>query len=138
MNGFYREIRILDKHFEVKADRRLKTDRKNPGHLGASLPGRICEIRIKEGDVIAKNTPLMTIEAMKMETTVTAKVSGVVDKIYVANGDEVNQDDLLVSFVVDEKDMPEIKHPELPKIDLDTLDQDEFKSVKVTDPEAKE
>ena len=33
---------------------------------------------------------------------------------------------------------PEIKHPELPKIDLDTLDQDEFKSVKVTDPEAKE
>ena len=73
-----------------------------------------------------------------METTVTAKVSGVVDKIYVANGDEVNQDDLLVSFVVDEKDMPEIKHPELPKIDLDTLDQDEFKSVKVTDPEAKE
>lgn len=138
VNGFYREIRILDKHFEVKADRRLKTDRKNPGHLGASLPGRICEIRIKEGDVIAKNTPLMTIEAMKMETTVTAKVSGVVDKIYVANGDEVNQDDLLVSFVVDEKDMPEIKHPELPKIDLDTLDQDEFKSVKVTDPEAKE
>ena len=63
-----------------------------------------------------------------METTVTAKVSGVVDKIYVSDGDEVNQDDLLVSFVVDEKDMPERVHPELPKMDLATLDQDEFKS----------
>ena len=50
VNGFLREVKILDKHFEVKADRRLKTDPKNPGHLGATLPGTICDIRIKEGD----------------------------------------------------------------------------------------
>ena len=76
VNGFYREIRMQDKHFEVKADRRLKTDHKNPGHLGASIPGTICDIRIKEGDIVKKNMPLMTIEAMKMETTVTSAVSG--------------------------------------------------------------
>ena len=46
--------------------------------------------------------PLMTVEAMKMETTVVSKVAGKVDKIYVAAGDSVNQDDLLISFIIDE------------------------------------
>lgn len=131
VNGFYREIRMQDKHFEVKADRRLKTDHKNPGHLGASIPGTICDIRIKEGDIVKKNMPLMTIEAMKMETTVTSAVSGVVDKIYVRNGEEVNQDALLVSFIVNEEDLPEETHPKLPEMDLSRLDEDEFKVVSI-------
>ena len=131
VNGFYREIHILDKNFEVKADRKLKTDHKNPGHLGASLPGTICDILIKEGDVVTKNMPLMTIEAMKMETTVISKVSGVVDKIYVANGDEINQDDLLVSFLVDEKEKGKPQPPQLPKMDLSSLDKDDFKSIRI-------
>ena len=42
--------------------------------------------------------PLMTVEAMKMETTVVSKVAGTVDKIYVQQGDSVSQDDLLISF----------------------------------------
>ena len=133
VNGFYREIRILDKNFEVKADRRLKTDHKNPGHLGASLPGRICDIRIKEGDRVTKNMPLMTIEAMKMETTVTSKINGFVDKIYVQDGDEVNQDALLVSFIVDENEKPEKKHPELPKMDLSLLDREDFNTVNISE-----
>ena len=133
VNGFYREIHILDKNFEVKADRRLKTDPKNPGHLGASLPGVICDIRIKEGDKVTKNMPLMTIEAMKMETTVTSKVNGIVDKIYVSEGDEVNQDALLVSFIIDEKDRKEPQHPELPKMDLSLLDQEDFKTVNISE-----
>ena len=129
VNGFYRETRVLDKHFEVKADRRLKMDPRNPGHLGASMPGTICDIRIKEGDVVKKNMPLMTIEAMKMETTVTSKVSGIVDKIYVAEGDEVNQDALLVSFILDEEELKNVTHPELPEMDLASLYEDDFKTV---------
>ncbi len=131
VNGFLREIRILDKHYEIKADNRLKTDRNNPGHLGASLPGTICDIRIKEGDPVERNTPLMVIEAMKMETTVVSKVKGVVDKIYVKQGDEVNQDALLVSFILDKEEEAKIVHPVLPEMDLSKLDQDEFRIVNV-------
>ena len=129
VNGFYREVRILDRHFEVRADRRLKTDPRNPGHLGAAIPGVITGLRVKEGDHVAKNDPLLTIEAMKMETTVTSKVSGTVDKIYVKDGDEINQNDLLISFAVDDKDMKEISHPELPKMDLSLLDKDDFHTI---------
>lgn len=135
VNGFYREVRILDKHYEIKADRRLKVDQKNPGHIGASLPGVICDLKIKEGDRVTKNMPLMTIEAMKMETTVCSRIAGIVDKIYVKEGDEVKQDALLVSFIVDEKDRPKKQHLELPKMDLSTLDQDEFKIVDVSGEE---
>ena len=39
---------------------------------------------------------------MKMETTVVSKVDGVVDKLYVKQGDRVNAEDLLISFVIGE------------------------------------
>ena len=40
---------------------------------------------------------------MKMETTVVSKVNGKVDKIYVKEGEQVNQEDLLVSFEIEEE-----------------------------------
>ena len=46
----------------------------------------------------------MTVEAMKMETTVVSRVAGKVDKIYVAEGDSVSQDDLLISFEIAEEE----------------------------------
>ena len=47
--------------------------------------------------------PIMTVEAMKMETTVVSTVNGKVDKIYVEPGDSVHQEDLLISFIIDEE-----------------------------------
>ena len=58
---------------------------------------------VKEGDKVEKNTVIMTVEAMKMETSVLSKVAGVVDEIYVHEGGAVNQEELLVSFKVDEE-----------------------------------
>lgn len=55
---------------------------------------------MKEGDEVKVNQPLMIVEAMKMETTFVSKVNGKVDKLYVAPGDRVNTEDLLVSFIL--------------------------------------
>ena len=104
VNGSVRTVRIQDKNLEVKSDNKLKADKSNPGHLGSSIPGTVGKILVKEGDTVTVNMPLMTVEAMKMETTVVSKVNGKVDKIYVSAGDSVNQDDLLISFVVNEED----------------------------------
>ena len=133
VNGFYREIQITDKHYEVKADNRVKTDKKNPRHLGASLPGRICDIVIKEGDRVEKGQTLMVIEAMKMETMVRSHISGYVDKIYVKDGDEVAQDELLVSFIPDEKEIQDMAHPSLPEMDLSLLDKNELVKVNINE-----
>ena len=41
----------------------------------------------------------MTVEAMKMETTVVATMDAIVDKIYVSSGEQMNSEDLLISFL---------------------------------------
>ncbi|WP_458398856.1 pyruvate carboxylase [Anaerotignum sp.] len=99
INGVMREIKVLDKHLEVKSDGKLKADKNNPFHLGSSIPGTVSKILVKEGDEVKKNQPLLTVEAMKMETSIVANQDGVIDKIYAKEGEKVNQGDLLVSFV---------------------------------------
>ena len=103
INGIMREITILDKSLEVKSDRRLKAEKNNPAHIGSPIPGTVGKIFVKEGDRVENNTVLMTVEAMKMETSVLSKISGVVDKIYAREGSSVSQEELLVSFKVDEE-----------------------------------
>lgn len=101
VNGSMRQIRVMDEKLEVKSDRRLKADKHNDKHLGSSIPGTVGKVLVKEGDVVTENMALMTIEAMKMETTVVSKVNGKVDKIYVTEGNSVNQEDLLISFIIE-------------------------------------
>lgn len=100
LNGSMRQIRVLDEKLEVKSDRRLKAEKNNPRHLGSSIPGVIGSLLVKEGDRVTENMPLLTIEAMKMETTLVSRVNGSIDQIYIKEGDSVNQEDLLVSFLL--------------------------------------
>ncbi|SHJ00206.1 pyruvate carboxylase [Parasporobacterium paucivorans] len=102
INGSLRETKVLDKTLEVKSDRKLKADKSNPAHLGSTIPGTVSQVAVKEGDKVTVNMPLMSVEAMKMETTFVSKVNGIVDKIYVSSGDIVAQEELLISFVLDE------------------------------------
>ena len=102
VNGILRELKVLDKTLEVLEDRKLKADKNNPCHLGSTIPGTVETVLVKEGDEVKVNQPLMIVEAMKMETTFVSKVDGKVDKLYVAPGDRVNTEDLLISFILDE------------------------------------
>lgn len=105
VNGSMRTIRIQDKSLKVTTDNKLKADKNNPKHLGSSIPGTVGKILVHEGDKVVKNQALMTVEAMKMETTVVSKVNATVDKLYVKPGDSVHQDDLLISFHLLEDEM---------------------------------
>ena len=102
MNGSRRMVRIQDESLEVKTDNKLKAEKNNPRHLGSTIPGTVGKVLVKEGDEVTVNMPLMTVEAMKMETTVVSKVAGKVDKIYVKEGDSVKPEDLLISFEIAE------------------------------------
>ncbi len=102
VNGMLRDIVILDKNLEVVSDRKLKADKNNPCHLGSTIPGTVSQVLVKEGDEVTVNMPLMVVEAMKMETTVMSNVAGKVDKLYVSAGDRVNNEDLLISFTLDD------------------------------------
>jgi pyruvate carboxylase len=101
VNGSIRQINVQDRKLEVKDDNKLKAEKNNPRHLGSTIPGTVGKVLVEPGDAVTVNMPLMTVEAMKMETTVVSKVNGTVDRIYVKQGDSVRPEDLLISFVVD-------------------------------------
>ena len=55
---------------------------------------------VEPGQSVKKKDPLFVIEAMKMESTITATFDGVVKSIPLAAGELVEQGDLIVEFEV--------------------------------------
>jgi len=66
------------------------------GEVLSPIQGRIGQVRVKEGDAVTKGQPLLSIEAMKSETIISAPVAGVVQKIMVKPGQGVKKGDLLL------------------------------------------
>ena len=61
------------------------------GHLAAPLPGRILAVLVRDGEQVARGTPLMVLEAMKMEHTITAPAAGTVGRIHYGAGEQVEE-----------------------------------------------
>ena len=59
------------------------------------MPGKVIELRVKEGESVRGGQVLLIMEAMKMEHTVTAPHDGTVALVSVAAGDQVDADALL-------------------------------------------
>jgi biotin carboxyl carrier protein len=62
----------------------------------APLPGRIAHVSVRAGDPVEPGTPLLVIEAMKMENEMRARVKGTVTEVRVEVGQTVNGGDPLV------------------------------------------
>ena len=60
--------------------------------------GTVSRVAAQVGQTIQVNDVLMVLEAMKMETVITAPIAGKVAKINVAPGDAVTQGQVLVEF----------------------------------------
>ena len=59
------------------------------GLLTAPMPGRIIKVMAQAGRKVAKGDPLLILEAMKMEHTITAPADGVVKELHYAAGEQV-------------------------------------------------
>lgn len=94
LNGKTRIIRVKDSEIEIDKVDHAKVSAAN--HIGAPLQGRLSKIFVKSGDKVQKNTPLFIIEAMKMETTVTASKSNKVKHIQLKEATMVGADDLII------------------------------------------
>jgi oxaloacetate decarboxylase alpha subunit len=65
----------------------------------APLAGLICKVLVEPGQVVGTGEPVLLLEAMKMETTISAPVSGTVGALKVAEGDSVAVGDTLMTIV---------------------------------------
>ncbi|MGQ3671531.1 pyruvate carboxylase [Xanthobacter sp. TB0136] len=95
LNGQPRVIRIADKTRIVKGGRR-KAEDGNPDHIAAPMAGAISSIAVRVGQKVSSGDALLTMEAMKMETTLNAPRGGVVKEIVAKVRDNVDAKDLLI------------------------------------------
>ena len=61
------------------------------GHLAAPMSGTVVAVLVKRGDKVPRGAPLMILEAMKMEHTITAPADGVVAAVHYGAGDRVKE-----------------------------------------------
>ncbi|PSJ31294.1 pyruvate carboxylase [Peptostreptococcus russellii] len=98
LNGMLRDVEILDNNYAGKIVNVEKADMNDPHQIGASIPGKVAKILVKEGDIVKENQPLIVIEAMKMETNIVAKSAGKVKDIKVSEGQMVIDKQLLIQL----------------------------------------
>lgn len=97
LNGYARRVQIRDRSVAsaVPVNRKVS----NPDlEIGAPLQGKLSKLLVSPGDKVGSNTPLFIIEAMKMETTVTATRATKVKAIHLPEGTMVQQDDVVVEL----------------------------------------
>ncbi len=98
LNGMTRETYIADKGTVPKVKQRPKADLTDARQIPAPIPGLIAAISVSVGHKVAKGDKLLMMEAMKMQTTVSAPMDGVVEEVLVALGDTVQSKDLLLKL----------------------------------------
>lgn len=96
VNGQGRSVQIKDESIKIDKVEHLKADKANTKEIGAPLQGLLSTILVKKGDKVTKNQPLFIIEAMKMETTITANEAATVKQLVLNPGVMVNSEDLVI------------------------------------------
>ena len=89
LNGIRRDVQVPDEEAQKNIVKVPMADPEDKSQVGSSIPGAVSKLNVKVGDAVEVNQTLATIEAMKMETAITARMSGTVAEILVKEGETV-------------------------------------------------
>ena len=98
LNGQTRNVDVRDKAIKVEQKENKKADKENERQIGAPLQGLLSKLLVKQGDPVKKNQQLFIIEAMKMETIITAPADTSIKHIELTGGTLVNTNDLVLEL----------------------------------------
>lgn len=96
LNGQARSVQVRDETVIPKTAANRKAVERN--EIGSPLMGRLASVLVEAGDVVGKDTPVFVIEAMKMETTITAPYESTIKTVHLKAGELVAQGDLVVDL----------------------------------------
>ncbi|HMW21162.1 MAG TPA: sodium-extruding oxaloacetate decarboxylase subunit alpha [Nitrosomonas sp.] len=80
----------------IASKRRSPTEK---GDVVVSMPCNILDVLVKIDQKITAGQPVLVTEAMKMETEITAPISGIVKAVHVVKGEAVNPNEVLIEIV---------------------------------------
>jgi pyruvate carboxylase len=95
LNGHGRQVSVRDRARAPAVREARKAEKGNTDELGASMPGTVIALHVKAGDAVAAGAPLLTLEAMKMETVVRAPRAAKVKEVVPGLKSRVQAGDLL-------------------------------------------
>ena len=98
LNGQPRTVRVANRKVAATTIKRPQAEAGNAAHIGAPMPGVISSVVVTAGQAIKAGDLLCTIEAMKMETGISAETDGVVKAIHSPAGSQVDAKDLLIEL----------------------------------------
>ncbi|HWC91239.1 MAG TPA: biotin/lipoyl-containing protein, partial [Pirellulales bacterium] len=96
LNGLPRNIDVIDTKLEPTEKRRAKADKADPLQVGAPMPGMVVTVAVGVGDSVKAGQKVLSLEAMKMESTIYAERDGKVAELMVSPGTKVDTGDLLL------------------------------------------
>jgi 3-methylcrotonyl-CoA carboxylase alpha subunit len=85
---------VIDgEEFTIEAPRGRRTRSKSKavdhGQMKSPMPGKILKIFVAVGDAVIAGTPILVMEAMKMEHTIKSNKTGIIEAIHFKEGDQV-------------------------------------------------
>ncbi len=92
---------VWDVEHELEHSLHTGSAESQDSQLSATLPGRISEVMLQVGQRVVAGDLVLTLEAMKLYHSLTAPLTGLVQKIHVAVGDIVSHGQLLVEFEIE-------------------------------------
>jgi pyruvate carboxylase len=95
LNGQLRATQVRDRSVASDVPVAERADRANPNHVGAPFAG-VVTLSVAEGDTVEAGDTVATIEAMKMEASITAPKAGTVARVAIGSVQQVEGGDLLV------------------------------------------
>jgi len=95
LNGQLRPLQIRDRQVAVDIPVAERADSGNPRHVAAPFSG-VVTLQVAEGDAVAAGQVVATIEAMKMEASITSSAAGTVSRTAIGKVQQVEGGDLLV------------------------------------------
>lgn len=95
LNGQLRPIRVRDNSIKVDVKAAERADTGNPGHVAAPFAG-VVSVTVAEGDKVEAGATVATIEAMKMEASITAPIAGTVQRLAIGRVQQAEGGDLVL------------------------------------------
>ncbi|KRC53565.1 MULTISPECIES: pyruvate carboxylase [unclassified Nocardioides] len=97
INGQLRPVSVRDRSVSAEVPAAEKADPARPGHVAAPFQGAVTPI-VAVGDRVGAGDTVATIEAMKMEASITAPVDGVVKRLAISGTQPVEGGDLVLEL----------------------------------------
>jgi pyruvate carboxylase len=97
VNGQSREIDTRDRAVASDHPESERVDPARPGHVGAPFRG-VVNVSVAVGDEVRAGDAVAAIEAMKMESSISATVDGTIERIAVAVGSSMEPGDLILEI----------------------------------------